>query len=166
MDEEHVVVTGGEPMLFPGVAELCSLLAREAKVLTVETAGTVFRELECHLMSVSPKLANSTPAGPWRIRHEEVRSNLAPARRLISCYPYQLKFVICTNRMVEEIADVETALARLGQVDPARVLLMPEGTDARTVREGAEALLPAAAERGWGVSRRLHIELYGDARGT
>jgi 7-carboxy-7-deazaguanine synthase len=166
MGDEHVVVTGGEPMLFAGVEELCALLGRQGRVITVETAGTVFRDLRCDLMSISPKLANSTPAGTWRDRHESARSDLAAARRLIAGYPYQLKFVVCTHRMVEDLQEVEKVVAALGPVDPSRVLLMPEGTDAGSVREGAEALRPAAAERGWGVSPRLHIELFGDTRGT
>ncbi|MFX4876338.1 hypothetical protein ABTB73_19385, partial [Acinetobacter baumannii] len=60
----HVVVTGGEPMLFDGVAQLCSILKAAGRIVTIETAGTVFREVACDLMSISPKLRNSRPDGP------------------------------------------------------------------------------------------------------
>lgn len=63
----HIVLTGGEPMLFDPVEELASALRERGHTITIETAGTVFRELPCDLMSISPKLSNSTPgpeAGP------------------------------------------------------------------------------------------------------
>lgn len=163
--ERHVVVTGGEPMLFPGTTELCATLKAAGRTVTVETAGTVFRELECDLMSVSPKLSNSTPLGTWRPSHEARRSDLGPLRRLLERYEHQLKFVI-GDEAGQDVAEVERLLGRLGAVDPARVLLMPEGTDAARLRAGMEVLAPLAAARGWGVSRRLHIELFGDRRGT
>lgn len=57
----HVVVTGGEPLLFEPVQDLALSLAELGHVLTFETAGTVFRDVVCDLMSISPKLSNSTP---------------------------------------------------------------------------------------------------------
>ncbi len=58
----HVVVTGGEPMIAPEIADLTAKL-REAKLhITIETAGTSYKRVECDLMSISPKLKNSTPA--------------------------------------------------------------------------------------------------------
>jgi 7-carboxy-7-deazaguanine synthase len=58
----HVVVTGGEPTLFAEVAELCQRLRAAGHHVTVETAGTRWLDgLECDLLSISPKLAHSTP---------------------------------------------------------------------------------------------------------
>ncbi|HXU50202.1 MAG TPA: 7-carboxy-7-deazaguanine synthase QueE, partial [Candidatus Binatia bacterium] len=54
----HVVITGGEPMIAPAIAELTQALTQH---ITIETAGTVFVDVRCDLMSISPKLANSTP---------------------------------------------------------------------------------------------------------
>jgi 7-carboxy-7-deazaguanine synthase len=66
---KHVVVTGGEPMLFPEVAELTRELKARGMHITIETAGTVDQPVTCDLMSISPKLANSTPrvrdGGRW-----------------------------------------------------------------------------------------------------
>jgi 7-carboxy-7-deazaguanine synthase len=57
----HAVLTGGEPMLFPAVAMLAERLHGQRMHITIETAGTIFRDLPCDLLSLSPKLANSTP---------------------------------------------------------------------------------------------------------
>src|SRR5579862_2464818 len=91
----HVVVTGGEPMIAPGIEELTHRLSQH---VTIETAGTVDTPVRCDLMSISPKLANSTPLhrdnGRWAQQHERLRYQPEILKRLIQFYPYQLKFVI------------------------------------------------------------------------
>src|SRR3954447_11040297 len=73
---KHVVITGGEPMIFEPVAALVGRLREDGYHITIETAGTVYQSAACDLMSISPKLANSTP---WdrderlASRHEEAR---------------------------------------------------------------------------------------------
>ena len=62
----HVVVTGGEPMIAPGIVPLTEGLRARGLHVTIETAGTVFAPVACDLMSISPKLSNSTPGGPLR----------------------------------------------------------------------------------------------------
>src|SRR3954464_15198022 len=56
----YVVVTGGEPMIDPDIVELTQKLRTIEHHITIETAGTVFKPVECDLMSISPKLGNST----------------------------------------------------------------------------------------------------------
>src|SRR3712207_3366955 len=56
----HVVLTGGEPMIMPDVAELCRRLKDAGHHLTIETAATVWKDVPLDLASLSPKLANST----------------------------------------------------------------------------------------------------------
>jgi 7-carboxy-7-deazaguanine synthase len=64
----HVVVTGGEPMLFPAVAELTDGLKTRGLHVTIETAGTVWQPVACDLMSISPKLAMAV-AGRTAMKH-------------------------------------------------------------------------------------------------
>ena len=59
----YVVVTGGEPMIAPEIVPLTERLRASGMHITIETAGTVFQPVACDLMSISPKLANSTPGG-------------------------------------------------------------------------------------------------------
>ena len=60
---KFVVITGGEPMINPNLPELVQDLKAAGKHITIETAGIVFvPELPCDLMSISPKLSNSTPS--------------------------------------------------------------------------------------------------------
>lgn len=57
----HVVITGGEPMIMPDLAELCDALKARDYHVTIETAATVFAAVKLDLASLSPKLSNSTP---------------------------------------------------------------------------------------------------------
>src|SRR6476620_11430035 len=45
---KHVVITGGEPMIMPDIAELCEALANEHHI-TIETAATVFSLVKLNL---------------------------------------------------------------------------------------------------------------------
>lgn len=165
---DHVVITGGEPMLFDPVSDLCHQLKAAGKVITIETAGTIFRDLACDLMSISPKLSNSTPpsdtAGNWSIRHEETRKNLEPLCQLIETYDCQLKFVLTDP--ASDIPEIENLLAKLPAMAPDRILLMPEGRDSTTLNRRMKALVQPAIERGWRICPRMQIYLFGDTRGT
>jgi 7-carboxy-7-deazaguanine synthase len=163
----HVVLTGGEPMLFEPISELTVELKKRGHTITIETAGTVFRDVECDLMSVSPKLANSTPSeeSGWRERHEETRLNIEVLTKLISAHDHQIKFVV-NPETGDDLPEIEDLLAKLPPVRPERVLLMPEGIDSATLARRQKLLIDACMSRGWRLSPRLHVELFGNTRGT
>jgi 7-carboxy-7-deazaguanine synthase len=167
----HVVVTGGEPMIFEGIEGLCRALRERGMHVTIETAGTVFRDVACDLMSLSPKLASSSPAegdprdpgGAWRARHEASRINLEALQQLLDHYPErQIKFVYCGLGDVDEI---EGLLSRLRGWRSEEVMLMPEGVTPPSPGK-ARAAADACLARGWRYCHRLHIELFGHVRGT
>jgi 7-carboxy-7-deazaguanine synthase len=158
----HVVVTGGEPMIAPQMVELTNRLRELGHHITVETAGTVFAPVACDLMSISPKLANSTPQGEWAARHEGRRIQLETLQRLMAGYEYQLKFVIAQP---DDIAEVRELLGTL-HADARKVILMPEGTHAAVLRERGVWLAEICKREGFRFSPRLHVELYGNRRGT
>lgn len=125
----HVVITGGEPMLFAELLPLTKALAAAGLHLTIETAGTLYLPVQCDLMSISPKLSNSTPAAEshpqWHRRHEQTRHAPDVIRRLILGREYQLKFVVESHSDCDEI---ESYLSQFPELDRGRVLLMPQGT--------------------------------------
>jgi 7-carboxy-7-deazaguanine synthase len=132
--------------------------------ITIETAGTVDLPVTAHLMSISPKLANSTPDDPkWGPRHDSRRHRPTVIRRLTTDYNYQLKFVIDTPA---DVTAVEEYLVEFPHIAANRVMLMSQARDRDTLRSKNEWLARLAAERGWQVSPRLHIDLFGNTRGT
>lgn len=164
----HVVLTGGEPMIMPEIAGLCSRLKSEGFHLTMETAATVYRPVEIDLASLSPKLSNSTPwqreDGRFAPAHEKARLNVPVIQRFIDHSPdFQLKFVIAQPPDLEEI---QSLLAQLTGWSTSDVLLMPEGTDVQTLRGRARWISDICKQSGYRYCPRLHVELYGHQRGT
>jgi 7-carboxy-7-deazaguanine synthase len=158
----HAVVTGGEPMIAPEIVPLTERLRAHGLHVTIETAGTVFAPVACHLMSISPKLANSMPAGSWAAQHERLRFQPEVLRRLMDSYNYQLKFVVAAPGDLVEIQRMLDSL----RADRARVILMAEGIDPGILRERGIWLAETAKREGFRFSPRLHIELWGNRRGV
>jgi len=167
---QHVVVTGGEPLVAKGIHELLTILREQGKHTTIETAATVPPEgITCDLASLSPKLANSTPqlgeiADGWIEKHESRRLQPEVIAQWIDQGAYQLKFVISSASDIEEIETLITSIGR--KIPPEKVLLMPEGTDTKAIRSRDDSLIELCKQRGYRYCNRLHVELFGNTRGT
>jgi 7-carboxy-7-deazaguanine synthase len=166
----HVVLTGGEPMLAPGLPALAAALRERGMHITIETAGTLPPEgIACDLASISPKLANSDPPpelfGPgWAERHRATRRRPDVLRQWAAHCAVQWKFVISSAADIDE---ARSLLDSLGiHVEPATVILMPEGTKPEAVAARYALLVDACKTRGYRLSPRLHLDLFGNRRGT
>lgn len=170
----HVVLTGGEPMLFDPLEDFANELIAEGHHVTIETAGTIFRSIPGAFFSISPKLANSAPPidtpNGWYERHESGRYQPEILARLITDHDYQFKFVVCQedNGELEEIKVILVDTSRLsGKLIPKeQVFLMPEGRDQAVLHQRMKALVPIALETGYRIAPRLQIDLFGDTKGT
>jgi 7-carboxy-7-deazaguanine synthase len=165
---KHVVLTGGEPMIMPDVVDLCAALRQAGQHITIETAATVYKPAEVDLASLSPKLSNSTPhdreSGRFAAAHERLRLNIPVIQQFIDAAPdFQLKFVVANE---SDLTEIHALLRNLNRWTPADVLLMPEGVDATTLRARAGWIADVCKRTGFRYCPRLHVELYGNARGT
>lgn len=162
----HVVVTGGEPLIAPDIEELCAALRQKRYHITIETAAVVFKAVACDLASLSPKLSNSTPrqreGGRWAERHDRQRLRPDVIQTFMDHSDHQLKFVIEEASDVEEVKEI---LSHLRRVDPAKVLLMPQGITAEEVASRSSWLVEVCKKHGYRYCPRLHIDLYGNRRG-
>lgn len=163
----HVVVTGGEPLIAPNIEELCAALRAADYHITIETAAVVFKEVACDLASLSPKLSNSIPhqreGGRWAERHDRTRLRLNVIQAFLERSDYQLKFVV---ERAEDVEEVRTIVDSLRGVDPAKVLLMPQGISRAELDLRAAWLVEVCKQHGFRYCPRLHIELFGNRRGT
>lgn len=167
---KHVVLTGGEPMMFPRVVELNDTLRAMGCHVTVETAGTIDLPLNCDLLSCSPKLSNSTPvddvrdpSGQWAKRHEARRWRPKILPKLMQyAVRTQWKFVVSSP---EDVVEIDEMLAEIPLSSPEDVFLMPEGV---TVPKASDThwITQLCQERGWRYGPRLHIAIFGNIRGT
>ena len=163
----HIVLTGGEPMLFAELIPLSASLRSAGWHITIETSGTLYLPVACDLMSISPKLMNSTPLPErdpqWTWRHTLNRHAPEVICRLTAEYDYQLKFVVgCPD----DCQEVEAYLREFPKIERGRVMLMPEGVDRDALAEKAAWLAPYCAQHGFHFCPRRQIEWFGAARGT
>ena len=151
-----VVITGGEPLLQQRhLRPLLEQLKAGGRRVEVETAGTIAPSLPDGLVdqwNVSPKLANSGMPLERRFK-PAVLADLQGTGRAI------FKFVAC------ELADLDEVDAMVKQCSLGPVWIMPEGTEAETLKERIQELAPAVLARGWNLTSRLHILVWGNERG-
>ena len=163
----HVVITGGEPMIFDEIQELCEELHRRKRHITIETAGTIQRNIACDLWSISPKLSNSTPIGyatdEWVKQHDARRKKPDVVRSLMAQGDYQLKFVVGSILDAEEVLEY---LKELGEWDRDRVMLMPRGTTTEDLRLHSTWLTSWCRDHDLRLCDRAHIYWFGNRRGT
>ena len=155
---QMLVVSGGEPLLQQDA--LTGLLQRAAGAcwwIEVETAGTIVPAPGVAALvsqfNVSPKLSNSG---------NRVRSRYVPAAldALRETGKAAWKFVATAPEDLDEI----DGLVDEHQLCP--VYVMPEGTQAGVVNTRAQELAEGVLARGWNLTTRLQVLLYGNRRGV
>ncbi|GAA0252287.1 7-carboxy-7-deazaguanine synthase QueE [Haladaptatus pallidirubidus] len=175
-DANHVVVTGGEPLVHDETSLLLDRLSDAGYHTTVETNGTLFSETAVDLASISPKLASSTPTaerdpkgdGEWAERHEERRIDTDTLAAFADAYEMQLKFVVTDESDLIEIEELVSKIrdAADAPVRDSDVLLMPEGATRERLDENRERVAELAMEYDYRYTPRLHVGLWNDAPGT
>jgi 7-carboxy-7-deazaguanine synthase len=154
-----VVITGGEPMINPQLADLAKALKERNKHITIETAGIKFvAGLACDLMSVSPKLSNSIQAG----QKSPALQYLSSLKQLIRRYPYQLKFVVDS---ADDLPEIQRTIEQIGGVSAEKVMLMPQAKKGEELIAKSPMVAQLCKETGYVFCQRLHILLYDGERG-
>ena len=124
------------------------------------------------LASVSPKLSNSTPVdregGKFVQIHESQRRRPEIVQAFIDHAKstggdFQLKFVVSDDR---DLSEIDALLSELRGWTKSDVLLMPEGTSVESLRAKTDWIGELCKIRGFRFAPRLHVELYGNRRGT
>ena len=162
---KQVVITGGEPFMQPkDLTILCHRLRQNGKHITIETNGTLFERVEADLLSISPKLENSNPSefNHHFKQHQRNRINQEVLRQFLDYYNCQLKFVVETERDLFEIHQLETEM----QIPTSIIVLMPQGITNDQIQERQNWVVETCKKYGYRYSPRLHVDIWGDTRGT
>jgi len=108
-------------------------------------------------------------------RHAQRRLNIPVLQQLLNEHKApkrQLKFVVSSE---DDLREIDSILAQLQGWTNADVLLMPEGVgepdsatsdDRRRERERKQMVAQACIDRGWRYCARVHIDIFGNKRGT
>ena len=162
---KQVVITGGEPfMQSKDLTILCRRLRQNGKHITIETNGTLFEKVEADLLSISPKLENSNPSefNHHFKQHQRNRINQPVLRQFLDYYSCQLKFVVETERDLFEIHQLEREM----QIPASIIVLMPQGITNDQIQERQNWVVETCKKYGYRYSPRLHVDIWGDTRGT
>lgn len=152
-----VVITGGEPLAQQhGLIELVAALVDSGRRVEIETSGTItplpVLAASVSAFNVSPKLASSKVAYERRIRPDALAAFTASGKAVF-------KFVACGPADLDEVAELAA------QFGLAPVWIMPEGVTEERVLTGIRELADDVLRRGWNLTGRMHILLWGGARG-
>ena len=159
------VVTGGEPVVNPDLPRLSEELKAAGKHITIETAGIAYiPDLACDLMSISPKLSNSTPSDPALAAiHEDARLDIAVLRELIDNYDYQLKFVV---DVPDDLSEIQQTIEEIGNVDSKKVMLMPQAVTRDELLAKSPMVAELCKQTGFAFCQRLQILLWNGQTGA
>ena len=151
-----VVVTGGEPLIQQ--SHLVDFLTElhPSHEVEIETAGTLAPSADLVSLvtrfNVSPKLSNSGVELERRYKPDVLRTLDATGKATF-------KFVVTDEPSLDEVTVI---------VDECRlhdVWVMPEGVTTDAVTSRSRELAEAVLMRGWNLTTRLHVLLWGDERG-
>ena len=158
LGKERLVVTGGEPLLqAKDLARMLTLLP--GMEVEIETNGTIapppVLDALVSQYNVSPKLAHSGNEADLALIPERLAQWAGHPRAW-------LKFVIASPEDIEQVLEIKDRYV----IPSERIMLMGEGTDAETLREREAWLVGSCITHNLTLSKRLHIELFGDTRAT
>lgn len=161
MGVERVVVTGGEPLLQQRrLVPFLDVCVARAWAVEIETNGTIVPRADVvervERFTISPKLASSGVAASKAIVPDALAAFAKLPRGKAA-----FKFVAVDPGDLDEIQ----ALVDEHGIEPSSVFVMPEGTSPDTLLARARVLADTVSQRGWNLTTRLHVLLWGDERG-
>lgn len=151
-------------MINSELPQLVNQLKTLGKHITIETAGIAFiPDMPCDLMSISPKLSNSTPTDPAiASMHEKSRLNIAALRNLVDSYHYQIKFVVNFPADLDEISQI---LKKVGNINLEKVMLMPQAAAKDELLAKSPMVAKMCKRTGFAFCQRLQLLLWNNERG-
>jgi len=152
-------------MVNSDLPQLTKELKKSGKHITIETSGIAFiPDMPCNLMSISPKLSNSTPDEPHLAAiHEKNRLDIAVLGELLEHYNYQLKFVIDSE---DDLLEIAQTVGQLPNLDAGKVMLMPQAATRQELLAKSPMVAQLCKRSGFAFGQRLHILLWNNQRCT
>lgn len=158
-----VVISGGEPMLQQdALMPIISAQIAAGRTVQFETNGTVLPTKRLYEFILANLMDPTAGVHVLFVVSPKLKSAQAGARASdVDFGAWQdldtaFKFVCSTAEDLDEVEGL--------RLDPARVYIMPEGTNRDKVLRTQEVLAPHVLEHGWSLTTRLHTLLWNDAR--
>ncbi|MBK8551924.1 MAG: 7-carboxy-7-deazaguanine synthase QueE [Ignavibacteria bacterium] len=167
-----IVITGGEPTMYPDELEMLCRYLKEISnniIITIETNGTNFGDFVKYadLMSISPKLNSSVPFNTEYVKmHQKSRINLEVFKKYNSLklnneIDIQWKFVFTDENDIAEILDLQHKVG----IDRKDIYLMPEGITKEDLNKNRLQTIECCKKLNFNYTDRIHILAWGNSRG-
>jgi organic radical activating enzyme len=160
LDVERVVFSGGEPMMHKReLIPVFELLAFDGIAIEIETNGTIIPDPELFPLitqiNCSPKLENSGVILKKRRKPEVLKALLA------SGTPVAFKFVCQSKVCLDEVEEIQLEAG----IPDRNIWIMPEGRSTDELSKHMEVIADDAIARGWNITPRTHVAIWGATRG-
>lgn len=149
----HVVITGGEPMVQRDIVELTSLLKSQGYHITIETNGTIKRNVKADLLSLSPKLSNSGMNYKRRFVKETLDF-------YFNHYDYQIKFVISGKC---DLKEVEEYIEECPSLNKNKILLMPLASTLQELEKRRKNIIRICMSNNYRYCDRLQLSVWNNS---
>jgi organic radical activating enzyme len=167
---KRLIFTGGEPLIQQDqIVEFIQGYLDSEYAVEIETNGTILPSADLLdegpfntvsdwpfvILNCSPKLSSAGMEKKDRIKPE--------ALQCINDYEASIfKFVVTSN---EDLSEVESLVTELG-LRSNKIVIMPEGVDSETLTKRMQELANVVKARGWALTPRLQIYIWGNKRGV
>jgi organic radical activating enzyme len=160
LDVERVVFSGGEPMMQKAeLTEVFKLLADDGIAIEIETNGTIIPSAELlpyiTQINCSPKLENSGVILGKRRKVEVLKALMA------SGVSVGFKFVCKTKACLDEVEEIQLEAG----IPDRNIWIMPEGRSTEELDTHMAVIADDAIARGWNITPRTHVAIWGAKRG-
>ena len=159
----HLVLTGGEPLMYGGALYEFVVLFRakySRAVVEIETNGTLVYHplfMIADIITCSPKLANSGNSVKSRALCYDILNQYSEKT--------WLKFVVSSEKDCQEIENILRSAQLLGEFRH-RVFLMPAAATDSVLADISPTVWELCKRHGFRFSPRLHITLFGSRTGV
>lgn len=158
----HIIITGGEPTIHANLNDLIKLLRDNGYYVTVETNATNIMELDCDLVSMSPKLSNSVRDAEQEdgntSKYINRRININAIKHYIKNNNYQIKFVC--SALQRDIDEVKEILKQIGEYDLTKVMIMPLADSREQLYLVQKDIIRLCVENNLRYANRLQLQVW------
>lgn len=157
---DRVVFSGGEPMLHKAeLPSLFALLADKGIAIEIETNGTILPNESMlpylNQINCSPKLENSGVLLKKRRKVEVLKGLIKTG------IPVAFKFVCLSKECLDEVEEIQLE----AEIPDRLIWIMPEGRSIEELDRHMAVIANDAIKRGWNITPRTHVAIWGAQRG-
>jgi 7-carboxy-7-deazaguanine synthase len=159
----HVVITGGEPLLQPDLTLVCDIFKASGYQVTIETNATQYKQITAAFISMSPKLSSSYAQDNVFEKELHAKNNnwKESARKYMDTNLYQFKFVYNDKTDLEDILLAQKEL----KIPSKNIYLMPQGITTDQFKFKEKEMFDVCMKYGFNYTPRMHIDVWGNKRG-